>query len=1126
MGVLLQSIDNLLNGVSQRPHEQRLSSQAQAQTNGLSSTARGLMKRPPVIHQAKLTSTITGWATAFIHKINRDETERYHVVIANGAIYVYDAITFTAVTVISPDGLSYLTDSGSYGFRAATAGDTTVIVNRGTTVRQGTDKFENRTYEALLYVRQADFGTTYSITLNGVPVTITTAPASTASTRTLISTSAIASDLYTAMISEPLIDDNFDLQLIGSSIYVTRADAADFRVSASDGLSDSGLKVIKGSLQNFADLPRKAIAGFTVEITSDPESDADNYWVRFDDHGSPDQEGTWKECPAPGTVINFDASTMPHRLVRYGHVLENVPHVSVAHVPPAFVVDVSAASASKDWDYITPGPVAIDPAVSRIELREHEAGLSLTTGAACNLIQFPYYLDTSLVEPGNDVTITAYINGVSKFSQTQPGGVSPTYINRPTDAEGNPIPWPPGFGPTLFGGGVVNISQAILNTDVLTLQMTYAKNETPDTHRQAYFSTDLSVPLTATPAKEIQFVTPPIGKLKLIPVDETYPVGTQITVTVDTVPFAYTVPTSPKTGAQVATALAALIDAHASFVAVAGSTAEAVKVTRTNNVAPDVDVSVVFNEAVTFFNPALAMVANEHAGRTLRNLTDGSSGTISSNTTESIVVAALTGGVDNTFQAGDIISVDGTGRYFVFERCPWDERAAGDLTNCPFPSFKDNRISDVVWYQNRLGFLSNENVVFSEVGKLYHFFRTSAAQLFDSDMIDVKAAQRDLALFHSFALWNEDLYGVSPNGLFLISGDPALAPSTIRIDLVASVPNTPGPLPFALGNRLYLTRGKDSFTQVQELSVQAGGDAANNTVNTVDITKDSPQYIAGIPLAAVGDDAMGVLAILTNYTGQKRLYVHSFHFGDEDKKRLQAAWSLWTFENGTIVGIDMIDGKLGILTVCTDGVFLSYINLNVAIDTTDADEGVQYLDRRVTQTTTGVTVAYSAITGRTTWTLPYETPIDDSLGVLKVYRRDTLAALTTLRPSATQISAAGDYHLTSVYIGVAYEFRYKFSRIYFRYEGDKPETQGRLQLHYFTIHYRDTTGFDLTVTPEARSAFTTSVALSAPAASELRVPIHCENKQTTIELVNSTPGPCCFTSADWEGYFTSRSKRV
>jgi hypothetical protein len=664
-----------------------------------------------------------------------------------------------------------------------------------------------------------------------------------------------------------------------------------------------------------------------------------------------------------------------------------------------------------------------------------------------------------------------------------------------------------------------DVVQAFVNTDVIEIRLSYSDGVTPDQYRRGYLAPN-DVQLFPVGYREIQF-------------NETdlYPVGAVITLVIDGNTAQYTVTGSPKTGTQVATAIQPTIDAFAAIIATIGSLAWSVKVSNTGGTYPAITTNTVtFDETKVFYSPTLAMVADEHAGRTIRNVSDNSSGVVASNTAQTVTtVSALAGGIANKWQPGDIGTIDGTGTYFVFEPCPWKERGAGNLDLVPFPSFMDTTISDVVFYQNRLGFTSGENVVFSSAGDVFNLFRYTATQLLAEDVIDVKAAHREVALFHSLALWNEGLYAVSDNGEFRISGDPVLTPTTIRIDLVSRVPNTPGPRPVVNGNVMYLMRGKGGFTQVSEFFV-AG--TTGDTVDSVNVTEDIPKYIKGKPLIAVGDDTLGFMAVVTDEAGQKSLYVYSTRFSDDhNRNRIQSSWSKWEFSTGSIVGLDIVDGKLGVVTVRADGVYLETIDLNVALDSATSDEALLYLDRRVDQTTTGVGSAYSAGPNTTTWTLPFNVATNGSEGTLVVVNRTTGLVLTTTRPAANQIMTTGQGNLTgaSVYIGVLYEFRYRLSRLYFRPKDEVPETRGRLTLRWLDVIYHDTTDFDVVVTLVARNPITYSTKLAAlalPASGTTKVPIQSKNENAIIELVNFTPGVCAFSSLDWEGDFSMRDRRI
>jgi|11_taG_2_1085331.scaffolds.fasta_scaffold00190_41 hypothetical protein len=302
MPLVNKSIPNLINGVSQQPDTLRLSSQAESQTNGFSSVVEGLRKRPPTSYVAKISSSnLDG---AFIHTINRDSNERYIVTITNGAIQV-NAIDGTTRTVSTPDGVAYLSSSNPYqNFRALTVADFTFIVNNTITTAKGTTTSPAKVQEAIYSIKQAVVNTKYSIILNGTTYSTTTASSGDDS-------SDIVDNLITAIGSV----SNFSFTNLGSSIHIRNTAGADFTVKATDGYGDQASQVIKDKAQNFTDLPSVAVNNMVVEITNTAENNFDNYYVKFES-GNNNDEGLWVETVEPNSNISFDASTMPHQLVR------------------------------------------------------------------------------------------------------------------------------------------------------------------------------------------------------------------------------------------------------------------------------------------------------------------------------------------------------------------------------------------------------------------------------------------------------------------------------------------------------------------------------------------------------------------------------------------------------------------------------------------------------------------------------------------------------------------------------------------------------------------------------------------------------------------------------------------
>lgn len=313
MPLVSSTIPNLINGVSQQPYILRLSSQGEIQDNGYATVAEGLKKRPPSMHIAKLFNS--GLANAFIHVINRDENEKYIVTIINGDLKVH-TVGGVERTVNFPNGKTYLLSNNPVStFRAVTIADYTFFLNNDVTVKPGTLQSATRPHEALVYIKQGNYGRTYKIIINGAVVAQYTTPnGGDPSHANYIDTSYIASQLIGGLNSN-LVGQNFGIAQYGSSIHISHA-FNNFSIAVDDGFNGNASELIKQTTQRFSDLPGNAPDGYIVEVVGDAASSFDNYYVKFEKENPSDSTGVWRETVKPGIALNLNNATMPHILVR------------------------------------------------------------------------------------------------------------------------------------------------------------------------------------------------------------------------------------------------------------------------------------------------------------------------------------------------------------------------------------------------------------------------------------------------------------------------------------------------------------------------------------------------------------------------------------------------------------------------------------------------------------------------------------------------------------------------------------------------------------------------------------------------------------------------------------------
>lgn len=343
MALITHTLDSLVGGVSQQPAIQRLPSQCEVQENALGTVIEGLKKRPPTEHVGVLTEATVEPIT--YHTINRDSSERYVVSVQDQRLRVFDFEDTSLQSVLDINGdlatttdFSYLaTSDPEADIEFLTIADATLVLNKSVQPKMSSSTTTDRGYEALAFVKQGNYGTKYTLEVEGRSVTYTSEDGDVANHIDSIQTDYIASILQDALTSgattlpnggslatsgAALSTADFDIEREGSTIWIKRDDGADFAIKSDDSVASSVLAVIKDSVQTFSVLPTVAPNGFTIKVDGLPDQGtvgSTAYYVKFEtDDTSPSAfgDGQWEESVAGGIEYQLDYATMPHLLVR------------------------------------------------------------------------------------------------------------------------------------------------------------------------------------------------------------------------------------------------------------------------------------------------------------------------------------------------------------------------------------------------------------------------------------------------------------------------------------------------------------------------------------------------------------------------------------------------------------------------------------------------------------------------------------------------------------------------------------------------------------------------------------------------------------------------------------------
>ena len=104
---------------------------------------------------------------------------------------------------------------------------------------------------------------------------------------------------------------------VGNVIKITNTAGRDFNLGVRGGITNKALTVIKGIARDISELPTQCFDGYTVKVNNTDDSDADDYFIKFESEASGiPGAGSWTETVAPGIKTTINSSTMPHALIR------------------------------------------------------------------------------------------------------------------------------------------------------------------------------------------------------------------------------------------------------------------------------------------------------------------------------------------------------------------------------------------------------------------------------------------------------------------------------------------------------------------------------------------------------------------------------------------------------------------------------------------------------------------------------------------------------------------------------------------------------------------------------------------------------------------------------------------
>tara|TARA_B100001250_G_scaffold158450_1_gene136077 strand:+ start:2532 stop:5393 length:2862 start_codon:yes stop_codon:yes gene_type:complete len=230
---------------------------------------------------------------------------------------------------------------------------------------------------------------------------------------------------------------------------------------------------------------------------------------------------------------------------------------------------------------------------------------------------------------------------------------------------------------------------------------------------------------------------------------------------------------------------------------------------------------------------------------------------------------------------------------FNFQPIAYTDRLVGDDTTNEHPSFKDNTIQQVFFHNNRLGFLTSDNVSMSQSGQFKNFYHESARALTTADPVDLNCSAVRPAVLHGVLPTTQGLILFSEKSQYIMYADNGvLTPRTTVIRGISNYEIDNKIAPVDNGSTLTFLSKTPGYSRVFSMETQG----QENNPNILDIAKTVAEYIPDTITSMVASPQNELIA-LHGETLSDVFFYRTYYDG---KELVLQAWFKWTFPGNVL----------------------------------------------------------------------------------------------------------------------------------------------------------------------------------------------------------------------------------
>ena len=478
---------------------------------------------------------------------------------------------------------------------------------------------------------------------------------------------------------------------------------------------------------------------------------------------------------------------------------------------------------------------------------------------------------------------------------------------------------------------------------------------------------------------------------------------------------------------------------------------------------------------------------------------------------------------------------------FVFQEIDYTNRLVGDDDTNEQPSFVGEKITAGFFHNNRLGFLSKDNVSMSQAGDFYNFYHASAQTVIDSDPIDISCSSIRPTALHAVVPTAQGVVLFSEDQQFIMFSDTGvLTPALTTIRTISNYEMDKRIEPADVGTTINFVSKTPGYSRV--FGMVTRGQQENPQV--LDISRVVKEWISPDVDSLVVSPQNSLIAL----SGQSLNEVFLFAFYSNGEQTLMQSWFSWLLP-GTVQFLATNSDEMYAVTKQANQFTISKATLSQS-----PEQGIivnnqgQKVNPCVDLYATASEVDYDSNTKISKCYLPFNDVAD--LTPIIVIKGDTsggsfIESGFTVTPERGTDGTGDFFFITGkdlsgvasdVVVGFKYNFDVELPRTYFRPGQVDADFTANLTISRmkFAVGLSGMMSFKLQangrsewydIQPVIEANYYLANDIPLDAENVFTLPIHQRTENFRVRMFNNSPFPVAVNAMMWEGQYTPRFYR-